>query len=283
MKAVFSYYDWYYDKVNESQYQINLRYGGFYNEKMFFSSFILSVLQAKQFFDKVVLVCNEPGFNKLKFLELPFDEVYTDLQINEKEKSFYSSAKLKSFYYFNEPFCHLDYDLYFWNKIPDTIANKVDVLVDHVESLSLHLDLYKSLHYDFLHKGNVHLLPEIPNKPKNFTAINNGIVYVNNVPFIKKFANKVFNYINAFDNPNSIYHIVRVPYLEQFYLKHYAKANNVTLGSFTDLLGRDTFHKKPFSHLVGPSKCEYGNYMFVLNETRWRHYNFFKKIESMRE
>jgi hypothetical protein len=268
MDAVFSFYD--------GQWDTNCR---FYSRKMLLSSLILSTLQAKQFFDKVILVCNKSALEKIKFLELPFDIIHSDLVITPKEKAFFSSPKLKSFFYFDKPFCHLDYDLFLWNDIKN-LPIKYDILVDTTEIHWHQQSYYKKAHEDFFKNGKPHLLPEIPTQPKNYFAPNTGLIHVKNISFIKKYATNVLNYINTIDKPNCKFHINNPAYIEQFYLKHYAKANNVKLASFTDIYGLEEYVKKPFLHLVfrksNPNMCEY-----ILNETRSRHYEYYKKIENI--
>lgn len=90
-----------------------------------FRSFALSCLLAKKNAGNIHLVTDDLGKAILiDFLELPYDSV--DLSLNEfsgrYDKEFWALGKLKAYQIQQEPFIHIDGDLFLLKPLPDTVA-----------------------------------------------------------------------------------------------------------------------------------------------------------------
>jgi hypothetical protein len=110
-KAVWTF--WTKPKMNDK----SLPWG---TDKHFLLSWVLSFESAKRFYPQTVLITDDAGadllINKLK---LSFTEVSTCLEdLKEEDTRFWMLGKLYSYRMQQEPFVHLDYDVYLWKRLP---------------------------------------------------------------------------------------------------------------------------------------------------------------------
>ncbi|MFD2565592.1 DUF6734 family protein [Aquimarina rubra] len=108
--------------------------GGWPNQKYAFYSFALSALTINRFYNQNELHTDDRGkelFNNL--LELPYSDIHTNLEkINNYHPKLWAFGKLVSCADQNEPFMHLDNDIFIWNKIPYDI-NQYDIIAQNIE------------------------------------------------------------------------------------------------------------------------------------------------------
>jgi hypothetical protein len=91
--------------------------------RSFFLSWALSVNLAKRYFDKVNLFTDTEGLKILKGLRLPFDNI--SLELNNISEiiipEMWASGKIKTYELQTEPFIHLDYDVFLFSEIRQSL------------------------------------------------------------------------------------------------------------------------------------------------------------------
>lgn len=109
--------------------------GGWPNQKYAFYSFALSALTINRFYNKNELFTDNRGkelFNDL--LELPYSDIHTNLEkINHHHPKLWAFGKLVTCADQNEPFIHLDNDIFIWDKIPFD-NDQYDIITQNVEA-----------------------------------------------------------------------------------------------------------------------------------------------------
>ncbi|WP_378176480.1 DUF6734 family protein [Aquimarina sp. SS2-1] len=114
----------------------NARYnGGWVNQKQAFYSFALSALTIHKYYKQNELFTDNRGkelFHNL--LELPYSNIYTNLErINHHHPKLWAFGKLVTCADQNEPFIHLDNDIFIWDKIPYD-HKQYDIIAQNVEA-----------------------------------------------------------------------------------------------------------------------------------------------------
>ena len=123
MKAVFSFWSLPAIRWTESVYKTK---GGFYNRYYLEQSWILSVNLAKKWFEKVELITDTVWKEWLvDKLGLEFDSVIIafDWLENTVHHECRSYGKLIAYSLQNEPFIHIDYDMYLEKPLPEDVIN----------------------------------------------------------------------------------------------------------------------------------------------------------------
>lgn len=92
--------------------------GGFADLEMFYCSWTLSVLNAKKHIGRVELVTDEYGKELLSRLRLPFDKISTELEGIDYHHELWAIGKIHTYLMQEEPFLHIDHDVYLWQKLP---------------------------------------------------------------------------------------------------------------------------------------------------------------------
>ena len=103
---------------------------GWYSSKYHWLGWVLSVNQLRKFYDEVELVTDRIGYeiliNKLK---LPYSKVHVILDdLNQYNENLWALAKIKSYSFMNEPFLHVDGDVFIWEKFDEELL-KQDIIV----------------------------------------------------------------------------------------------------------------------------------------------------------
>ena len=114
MKAIFSFRSKAFKESHDK------RMGGFYSDHYFIISFKLALLCARQSFDRVELYTDKIGYDLLvRDNQLEFDKVHIVLDdLDDIPTDVWMAGKLYTYSLQNEPFVHLDYDLYLLEPIP---------------------------------------------------------------------------------------------------------------------------------------------------------------------
>ncbi len=175
----------------------NARYnGGWPNQKHAFYSFALSALTINKFYTQTELYTDLRGKELFQsFLELPYSKIHTELDtLNNYNPKLWAIGKLMACAAQNEPFIHLDNDIFIWDKISYQIKD-YDIIAQNIEE-------------DFPNYGKAfaYMLANfkwIPDeltssfhKNKKILAHNAGIIGGKNVAFFKELKDKAFDLIN---------------------------------------------------------------------------------------
>lgn len=106
-------------------YQSNQPNFGWYDKAFHYMSWTLSCLKLSQFYKHVKLVTDSPGAEILVGkLNLPYSTVSCELdKLSGYDETLWALGKLKAYEQQEEPFIHVDGDVFIWNQFPDEIMN----------------------------------------------------------------------------------------------------------------------------------------------------------------
>lgn len=161
-------------------------HGGWASPEYNLMSWVLSALLLRRHYDQLELYTDELGKRILiDILGLPYTKVHIVFDHNFKiHPGLFALAKIKTYSLQDEPFVHVDGDLFLWNPLPENIAN-AGLIASNVE-----LDLY--FNKNVLEEMEEHF-QYIPGHLKNVSrqdhifSSNAGIFGGSNIAFIKKY------------------------------------------------------------------------------------------------
>jgi len=207
-KAVYSFYSY--------PFRTRPGFAGFTTLEDFLNAWTLSVHLALRYFDEVELVTDNYGKAMLvDCLNLPFTKVKNELDavVPEHVKDLYwTFGKLWAYYLQEEPFIHIDYDVFLWNKLPDRILT-APMFGQNMESDIWKLDIYrqgyKALCGHLKHKPDdwIVIYPYIH---KHDIAINVGIIGGNDIDFLHKYASTAIDMVTHRENKEAFDIIQRI-------------------------------------------------------------------------
>jgi len=257
MKAVYSFWS------KDSQAN------GYNTLKDFLVTFSLSMLITKKHFKDVELVTNTDGKRIfIDILDLPFTSVSTGSnRFNHLPKWMWGYAKLGACEYQNEPFVHLDNDVFLWDGLPDKLMKKKMFFQSVETPFKAGYGLYGPL-LKFANK-----CPNFPkiikNNPVDY-AYNCGIMGCNDPSIIKEWFKISTDWVLDKDNHKRIIEnkdllIHQNLLLEQYFIASITK--RMKLRPYTEiglLLGTETIladcykEGQRFTHLWGCTKKDQG-------------------------
>ncbi len=169
--------------------------GGWPNQKYAFYSFALSALTINKFYSQNELYTDQRGkelFHDL--LELPYSKIHTQLDsINDYDPKLWALGKLVACAQQDEPFIHLDNDIFLWDKIPYQI-DQYDIIAQNIEedfpnygkTFGYMLKSFESIPSELISTFN---------KNKKILAHNAGFIGGKNISFFKELNDKAFDLI----------------------------------------------------------------------------------------
>jgi hypothetical protein len=180
---------------------------GWLSEPYNWLSWILSANQLAKFY-KVELYTDQKGYEILiDKLQLPYHKVHVILdELNHYHKSLWAMPKIKTYSLQNEPFLHVDGDVFIWEKFSNELL-KGDFITQNLEiTTEYYEEMWNEICPNLLY---------VPNEMKDYInnsnsyAYNMGIIGGNNYEYFKHYAaistefvdnNKsVWNSINGFN------------------------------------------------------------------------------------
>ncbi|MCF8716355.1 hypothetical protein JM658_16110 [Joostella atrarenae] len=265
MKIIHSFWSKPSSEVNFLTEKFN---GGWKHHKYFCMSWALSCLTFQKQYGEIELITDIAGKKILiDKLNLPYSNVRLDLEdLKNYPKELWAIGKIYSYMLQEEPFIHVDNDIYIWGKLGSEYEN--------AELVGQNLDLYEG-HYHFamnhlkeLDFSFPHELVEDFKIQKKFKATNAGIIGGNNLDFFREFGDRSFWFIKKnLDKMNktligSSYALIYEQYffsvLARLYktpIKHYIsyeKDNNIALNNFMR-----KYDEKKYVHLYGTTKSTF--------------------------
>ncbi|TAL66622.1 MAG: hypothetical protein EPN88_08140 [Bacteroidetes bacterium] len=137
------------DESNEVQ---NRFHGGWLSKKYNYMAWTLSCLQFKKFYDNVELVTDKRGKQLLiDILNLPYTSVRVELDcLNHYPTSLWTLPKIYTYKIQEEPFIHVDGDVFIWEKFGKNVESaqlcSQQLVIDHkpqyitIEEIETHLN-----------------------------------------------------------------------------------------------------------------------------------------------
>lgn len=168
---------------------------GWISNKYHYLGWILSVNQLSLFYKDVELFTDKYGYSILiEKLNLPYTKVHIVLdELNNYNKDLWALAKIKTYSLMQEPFLHIDGDVFIWEKFDNNLLSQ-NLIVQNIETTTnYYRDMWKGIYpclaylpysMSFYHEG-------LSNK-----AYNMGIFGGNDLEFIKKYTLESFDFVN---------------------------------------------------------------------------------------
>jgi len=159
-------------------------------------SWALSCLQLNNIYEKVDLYASSNAAKLLiDDLGLPYSNLYvTHDNLNMANKNLWALPKIFTYSLQDEPFLHLDGDVFLFKELPATLLGSRLIAQNVEEATEYYLSTQKELMTHFTY---------FPDCVKNdfdsvvpIKAVNAGIIGGNNISFIKEYTNLAFEYIN---------------------------------------------------------------------------------------
>ncbi|MEO8254519.1 MAG: DUF6734 family protein [Flavobacterium sp.] len=224
---------------------------GWFEPKYNWISWILSCQQLLKYYDKVELYTDDFGYEILiNKLQLPYTKVHIVLnELDIYSKDLWAIAKIKVYSLQNEPFIHIDGDVFIWDKFPESLINS-NLIAQNPEKPT---DYYRKMWGEIF--PELEFVPDemslFHNENTNFCA-NMGIVGGNDFAFFKEYAEKSF----------------------EFVLKNNIVWNNINLFNF------NIFFEQVLFYEMAILKGKKINYLFkeVLDDNLYAGFGDFHKI-----
>jgi len=172
---------------------------GWPDKKYNYYSWALSALQFKKYYDRVELVTDKDGYDLLiNKLELPYTDVKVVLDdLNHYHQDLYALGKVYAYGIQEEPFIHVDADIYIWGRFCEQLEN-CSFVCQHKESGKFYNDFYSGIFMEMAH--NFDFYPEVLDKSihkhDSIIAVNAGIIGGQKYGFFKGYAEKVFEFVD---------------------------------------------------------------------------------------
>jgi len=244
---------------------------GWYSYKFNWLSWILSCNQLVHYHEDVELYTDEFGYSILiEKLKLPYTKVHVVLdQLNNFDSKFWALSKIKTYQLQDEPFLHVDGDVFVWESLTNKFINSNLISQNLEVTTKYYRDNWENIHPQ---------LSYIPTEIKDYHegrsnyACNMGIVGGNNIIFFKEYTSKSFEFVKMnelkFDDKDALNFNIffeQVLFYEMSRLKNEKVdflINEISLDN--DYKGFGDFDKVPdksYLHLLGdfkrnPSVCK---------------------------
>lgn len=267
---------------------------GWLNQESHLMSWALSCLSISKHYDVALYTDTEGKRMLVDRLKLPYKEVhvvYDDLAVLPHH---WAIAKIKTYTLQEEPFIHVDGDIYIPNALSDNILKAALV----AQNREIGTKYYRRMVDRMLDYGTIKLPGYIKEGLENesISSYNMGIFGGNDIGFIHGYCGEAFRFIEDNDiNNASLPHsrVVCNIFFEQMIFAAYADLNNRTV---TGVLGRDVkdegysgfefcdlsyYEQRTFFHLLGghkrnPYNCD------MLGKTLLRLYpEYYRRIVGM--
>ncbi|WP_340203687.1 DUF6734 family protein [Ascidiimonas sp. W6] len=194
MKIVQSYWSKPSQKKKELN-QFDRNSGGWLDVKYYYYSWVLSCLQFNKYYDKVELVTDKQGYDLLiNKLNLPYTNVTVALDaINDYHPDLWALGKIYAYGIQNEPFLHVDGDIYIWDKFDERIE-RGSLVCQNIEQIIEYNKYFNQLCSKF------NFIPLELHKSRNHNTVikvaNAGILGGTDIAFLKEYVNKAFQFVD---------------------------------------------------------------------------------------
>ncbi|MCZ8331334.1 MAG: hypothetical protein O9282_08480 [Flavobacterium sp.] len=237
---------------------------GWHNYKYNWLSWILSCHQLVKHHKEVELYTDRFGYDILiTKLQLPYTKVHVVLDdLNSYHKDLWAMAKIKTFQMQDEPFLHVDGDVFVWESLTDKFKNSNIV----TQNLEITTDYYGKMWNDI--SSNLNYMPtemaNYHNKRSNF-ACNMGIVGGNDINFFKEYTKISIAFVDKNrDSWSSMDGFNFNIFFEQVLFYEFAKIKNNKVDFLFEEVSEDNSYKgfgdfhivpnKTYLHLLGVFK-----------------------------
>lgn len=224
----------------------------------------LSLALAKKHYGEVSLITDSDGANILQ--DLPFDNVIIQLNDIPNYNTIWSLGKIYAYKYIcglNEPFLHLDGDVFLWEKLPENLTDSAIFVQSKDEKINEHniynifklqADLNCALPYEWITSAGLQCYNMGIFGGANLTLINNYCDFVINMinnPLYANLWNGVPGVISNNSNDNFNSSNTKATMVEQGNFGIYCHNNNITPSLFfNNISDDDNITYKKYTHLI---------------------------------
>ncbi|KAF2082813.1 DUF6734 family protein [Flavobacterium sharifuzzamanii] len=227
-------------------------------------SWILSCHQLVKFHEEVELYTDRFGYEILiEKLNLPYTKVHVVLDdLNNYPKDLWAVSKIKVYQMLNEPFLHVDGDVFVWESLETKFQNAAVL----TQNLEITADNYTKM-WDKISPELLYMPVEMEKyhkTPNNF-ACNMGVVGGNDIDFFKQYSKISIDFLdkNIAISPKINCHNFNL-FFEQILFYQYAQNRGVKLEFLFDEVYNDGYYdgfaefqdvpEKKYLHLLGEYK-----------------------------
>lgn len=172
----------------------NRNLGGWLEKKYNYMSWTLSCLQLNKFYGEIELVTDKSGYKLLiEQLELPYDKVNVTLDsLNGYHPNLWALGKIYTYGKQDEPFIHVDGDVFIWKKLP----NEIEEAELCAQNYEIDEPGYEHVYHHV--KRHFKYFPKFMDTIRNgiITSVNAGIIGGHNLSFFKEYASVVFEFVD---------------------------------------------------------------------------------------
>ena len=266
---------------------------GWYHPRFHALSWVLSCLQLSKYYE-VELYTDQIGYDFLiKELQLPYKKVYIVLdELNVYSTDFWALPKIKTYTLQNEAYLHIDGDVFIWEAFPNDLMASDFIS----QNLEITTDYYSSMWAEIF--PQLDFLPSEMNgyvSGANNLACNMGIFGGNDIAFLKKYANKSFEFASKNKNlSNKINASQFNMFFEQVLFQEMLTSENKTCSFLINEISRDNDykgfgdfyrvpHQKTYLHLLGVYKRNFQVCKMLESYVMLYYPAYFKKISNLFE
>ncbi len=220
--------------------------GGWLDQKYHMMSWAYSCLQLRRFYDKVTLITDKLGYELLiKQLQLPYTDVRIKLDtLNHYDPEFWAMGKVYSYGLQEEPFIHVDGDVYIWRRFPESFST-ADLVAQNLEH---NFPYYREIMDNLVH-NNGYVPPyvyQVCAQEKEINAYNAGVLGGNNIPFFQYYVKEVERFVAENNQPSST---LPMGMLNAFFEQHLFYCISRKMGLKVDCITNET-HQDVLDHLL---------------------------------
>lgn len=168
---------------------------GWLSSKYHYLGWILSVNQLRKFYKDVILFTDLKGYEILiEKLRLPYTEVKVVLDdLNHYEENLWALAKVKAYSEMDEPFLHVDGDVFIWEAFGNELLNKPLIAQNIETTTDYYWSMWESIRarLNYLPEQMKHYDMRLHNK-----AYNMGIFGGSDTEFVKRYCKNSFAFVD---------------------------------------------------------------------------------------
>jgi hypothetical protein len=235
-------------------------FGEFNTQDDFLTSWSVSVKLAHKHFEKVILVTDSWAWKNLfEPLNLPIDEVKIILDDLNYTTDMWSISKAYSIMEMDEPFVHLDSDVYLWTELNEEIL-KSKVFAQSKEGKwdSYQNQIYtkRSEDYHRNFEGECKYFNNFRAENLEHLAYNTGVVGGNDLGFLKTWAENMISLANLYDSKFKSNQFIGERYLSVVWIEQaLIRAMEIEEGYQIKVVLEDpNIDQEFYTHLCGGSK-----------------------------
>lgn len=262
MKVVQSFWS---KPLMNAKFSETKKYAGWPSLEVFLSCWAFSCLTIKRFYPDICLITDALGKKVfMDILKLPYTNCETQFdELDVFGTDLWAIGKMKAYSLQDEPFIHIDGDVFLWDHLDQNITSKA-VFVQSLEK--------DPLLYDTVLAEVKRELDGFPKEASKFfndkegnSGWNTGVFGGNDIDFIKHYANEVLSFVEKNKEQLTKHQIKNINmFFEQYLLLCFAKYHKKEISVLFEDMSNDFSEVLNF-HLVP----NYSSYIHIVGKAKW--------------